>query len=148
VNGVKCPRCLQVWYSDDDPEGGERLCSGCLSDLRAAGDRAHRAYGLRSLRKSHRSIALNYFLIYVLALAGLDVFVIGLTLLFPAIFGPVCLTIGLVLFVLGSVGFRWLTWGWWWPYSFSEIDWDLVKWPAVAAAAGLVCLVASGRMLL
>jgi hypothetical protein len=148
MNSVKCPRCLRIWYSEDDAEGSDRLCSGCLSDLRAAGRDPDRQYGIGYLRKKKERVGLNYFLIYVLVLCGIDLILIGLTMIFPYPFGPVLLVYGLVLFGLGSTAFRWMTWGsWWiWSWQYHEIDWDSAKWPAMAAAAGLVCLVASGRL--
>jgi hypothetical protein len=151
MNSVKCPRCLKVWYGDeddDDPEGSQRLCSGCLADLRAAGRDAARDYGRLRLRKSKEPLTVNYFLIYVLSLAGMDLLVIGLAFFFPDLFGPILPIYGLVLFAGGCTVFRWMTFGFWsWSWYYHDIDWDLAKWPAVAAAAGLVCLVASARLL-
>jgi hypothetical protein len=145
---VTCPRCLREWYGDDDPAGSDRLCSGCLSDLRAAGRDPDRGYGRGYLRKKREGVGLNYFLIYVLVLTGIDFILIGLTMIFPTQFGPITLTIGTVLFVLGSVAFRWMTWGsWWWAWQWQEIDWDTAKWPAMLAAAGLACIIASARLL-
>jgi hypothetical protein len=116
--------------------------------LRAAGRDPDRQYGIGYLRKKKERVGLNYFLIYVLVLCGIDLILIGLTMIFPNPFGPVLLVYGLVLFVLGSTAFRWMTWGAWWMWSwqYQEIDWDSAKWPAIAAAAGLVCIVASGRL--
>jgi hypothetical protein len=149
MKSVKCPRCLQVSYSDEEPDGCERLCSGCITDLRAAGRDPERERGGRYLRKHRPPFAWNFFVIYVLALAGLDGLLIGLTFFFPEIFGPILLIYGLVLFAIGSMTFRWLTWGFWsWSWYHHEIDWDLAKWPAIAAAAGLVCMAASARMFL
>jgi hypothetical protein len=148
MNKVSCPRCLQVWLSEDEPRGSDRLCTACLADLRAAGRDADRAYGKGYSRKKRERVGLNFFVVYVLGLAGLDLIVIGLALICPQPFGAIMLVYGFVLFAVGSVVFRWLAWGWWWwAWTFEDIDWDLAKWPAVAAVAGLVCMVASARLL-
>jgi hypothetical protein len=117
--------------------------------LRAAGRDPDRAYGKGYLRKNKERVGLNYFVIYVLVLTGIDLILIGLTLVCPDPFGVIMLVYGLVLLTVGSTVFRWLTWGWWpwWSWQYGEIDWDLAKWPAVAAGAGLVCTVASARLL-
>ena len=81
MNAVTCPRCRQDWLSDDQPEGSERLCSTCVTDLHTA---SHDADALRSrpaLRKQR--IALPYFRLYVALLMGIDLIVIGLALLLP-----------------------------------------------------------------
>src|SRR5207248_5717557 len=31
---IKCPRCEQYWYSDDEEGGRVRLCDRCAGDLR------------------------------------------------------------------------------------------------------------------
>jgi hypothetical protein len=149
MNRVKCPRCLQDWYNDDDPlagaKGSDSLCSGCLADLRAAGHDPEKRYGRGYIRKHREPVRLNVFVIFVLVLAGIDFILIGLTMIFPQPCGFVCALYGLILSSVGGSIFRWMTWGSWYH---RDIDWNLAKWPAMVAVAGIVCVVASARMLL
>jgi hypothetical protein len=85
-----------------------------------------------------------------LVLAGVDVFMIGLALIFPVQCAWVCLAYGLVLVFLGVVVFRQLVWGTasFWGDQFGDVDWELGKWPVMAAAAGVICIAVSARLVI
>jgi hypothetical protein len=148
MNEVTCPRCLQVWFSEDDPVGSDRLCSGCAADLRAAGRQPDRSYGRGSIRKKIRPI--DYFQIYCLVLAGVDVVMVALALIFPAQLGWVCLAYGVALVFLGAAVFRLMVWGTasFWGDPFGNIEWEQVKWPVFAAAAGVICIAVATRLVI
>jgi hypothetical protein len=147
MNSVKCPRCLQVWYSDDERDGSERLCTGCISDLRAAGRDSRHEYG-NPLQKKRGAFALDFFLIYVLSLTGMDALLIGLAYYFPEPFVVILLIYAFILFGIGAIAFRWLASDFWsWSGGLQDVDWHLAKWPGIAILAGLVCFLAAATPL-
>jgi hypothetical protein len=88
---IKCPRCKQYWYDDDDAEGGRvRLCSRCVDQLR--------------LERGHRAEIDIPFLIGVGVFLVFDLIMIALTALMPAVLGKVTLILGLIMSFVGGGG--------------------------------------------
>jgi hypothetical protein len=127
---IKCPRCEQYWYSDED-EGRVRLCSRCGDELRR--------------QRRHRGEIDVPFLVAVALCLLLDLVLILLTTLRPAIFGKVMLGFGCVLFLAGGVFLRVLarTQGGIWRLT-GDVDWSLGRWGLLALLTGLACLLAYG----
>ena len=126
---IKCPRCEQYWYSDDEEGGRVRLCDRCADDLRR-GRRGGRPMGA--------------FAVAAAALLAIDVGLIALARLLPAVFGPVLLVYGLVLAFGGAATFRLLLPGLW--IHAGDIDWGVARWPLLVALMGFVCLTAYASM--
>jgi hypothetical protein len=90
---IKCPRCEQYWYDDDDAEGGNvRLCSRCVDQLR--------------LERGHRAAIDMPFLIGVGVFLVFDLIMIALTALMPEAMGKATLVVGLVLCAVGGVSLK------------------------------------------
>jgi hypothetical protein len=128
---VDCPRCGRTWYSDEHHAGRVRLCSDC-------------AYELRGKRRP----SLLQPDVFALAAAGLlilDVLWIVLAGLWPEVFGWILLGYGLLLLAPGIVGFRLVTLGHW---HWSDVDWEVARWPLLVAAMGLACVAAYASLVL
>jgi hypothetical protein len=138
MNIVKCPRCEQVWVSPDEAAGSVQLCPGCRMRLDALAGAAKEARRKKRRRKKpRRSLVVNPFAIVVAAFTLLDLALIVLSRLEPDPFRGVLLAYGLLLFGLGGVLFRLFAAGEWY---LSDMDWTVAKWPALAALAGLACV--------
>ena len=121
---VKCPRCLQEWYSDEEDAGRVRLCSACADDLR------------RNRRGS--PVRLDAFMVAAAFSLAATVALILLGRLWPETFGMVLLVVGLLLFVGGLSGFR-LVAG---RQHIGDVDWVVARWPMMVALMGLACVLA------
>jgi hypothetical protein len=91
------------------------------------------------------------FLIGVGLFLELDVMLIALAALLPAVFGKVLLGFAVVMLVAGWAIFRFLHWerglaGWRFPFAGS-IDWRTGRWALLSLASGLACLLAYGSFL-
>jgi hypothetical protein len=120
---VKCPRCLQLWYTDDEDAGRVRLCSGCADELR---------------KKQRRSpFRIDAFVIGVAVLLMVDIALMLLAGFWPADFGKALLIYGFVLLVPGLVGIRVVR-----RVGGGEIDWTIARWLLLMLLMGLGCLLA------
>ncbi len=123
---VKCPRCTQVWYSDEAVAGRARLCTACADELQR--------------RRRPSPLRLDAFLVTVAALLAADVALIVLARLWPQTFGRVLLVYGCLLLLPGLAGFRLVArWG-----HVADIDWSIARWPAAIALLGLASVLAYG----
>jgi len=133
---IQCPRCKQYWYSDVD-EGRVRLCDRCRDDLRRK-------------RGPRPEIDLPFLIGVGLAVA-LDLLLIALAALVPAVFGKVLLGFAILLLIAGWAIFRVLQWeggleGWLFPFA-GNIDWRVGRWAILSLVSGFVCLLAFGSLL-
>lgn len=129
---IQCPRCKQYWYSNDD-EGNVRLCSRCVDHLR--------------LKRGHRAEIDVPFLLAAGVALFLDLLLMLLTALMPALFGKVILVLGGLLFFVGMMVLRvlqktgWFVWGI--PLG-GEIDWHIGRWALLMVLSGLALMGAYG----
>jgi hypothetical protein len=121
---VRCPHCLQYWYSDEEDAGKVRLCPDCQTRLR----RGRRGSDVRA----------GPFLFTVAGLVTADVVLIALTARWPLVFGGPLVVFGAVLMLIGLAGLR-LTMS---RGHIAETDWTLARWPMLFALTGLACLLA------
>jgi len=115
---VKCPRCTQYWYSDDEDEGHIRLCSRCSDELQR--------------KRGHRAEIDIPFLIGVGMFLVFDLMMIALTALIPAVFGKLMLGFAILMFIVAWAIFRVLQWegglaGWLFLFG-GNIDWRIGRW--------------------
>lgn len=128
---IKCPRCEQYWYDEDDAEGGSvRLCSRCVDQLR--------------LQRGHRAEIDIPFLIAVGVFLIFDVVMIALTALMPAALGKTTLTIGIILSCIGGISLQLLRSGAPWEVTerlgLGNIDWKSGRWALLMLLAGLALM--------
>lgn len=128
---IKCPRCEQYWYDDDDAEGGRvRLCSRCVDLLR--------------LQRGHRTEIDIPFLIGVGVFLVSDVTIIALTVLMPAALGKITLGIGVFLSCVGGISLQLLKSGDWWDATdrlgLGNIDWKSGRWALLMLLSGLALM--------
>jgi hypothetical protein len=122
---VDCPRCGRTWYSEEERAGKVRLCSDCVDQLKH--------------KRRPSLLEWDAFAFTAAGLLLLDVLLIVLARIWPGTFGFLLLGYGLVLLVLGLVGFRIVTLGYW---TFADVDWTLARWPVLLAAMGGACAAA------
>jgi hypothetical protein len=121
---IRCPHCLQYWYSDEEDAGRVRLCPDCADRLRRG--------------RGPRSEPAGPFLFAVAGLLAADVILIALTALWPRVFGVVLASFGSVLLLIGLAGLRrTVSRG-----HIAETDWSLARWPLVFALVGAAALLA------
>jgi hypothetical protein len=124
---IKCPRCEQYWYDDDDAEGGRvRLCSRCVDQLR--------------LERGHRAEIDIPFLIGVGVFLVFDLIMIALTAMMPAVFGKATLILGLIMSVIGGrLSLRFLRSGEGWHIAdqLSSPEWKIGRWAFLVFLSGL-----------
>jgi hypothetical protein len=120
---IKCPRCEQYWYSDDEDVGRVRLCSSCAEKLRRN-------------RGGPRDALDLPFLIAVTVLLVVDAVAILLTRLWPQTFSTPVLIYGAVLTVAGLAGLRLLA-----GRFNREVDWSIARWPLLFALTGIPCVI-------
>lgn len=114
---IKCPRCEQYWYDEDDAEGGRvRLCSRCVDELRP--ERGHRA-----------EIDIP-FLICVGVVLLFDLLMIALTALMPGVVARGAAILGLIMTVVGTYTFQYLGGGW------HDTDWRTTRWGLLIGMSG------------
>ena len=122
---IQCPRCEQYWYDNEEKQGRDRLCSRCVDHLRYK----RRQRGLMDLP----------FLLVAGALLFIDMILIIVTVLRPALFAKVlCVYGGLQFFgglfaIFGFVG----------RGEIVVVNWWYSRWSLLAAVSGMLCLLAS-----
>jgi hypothetical protein len=130
---LQCPRCKQHWGRDRE-EGCIRLCQRC-------GDGR---WGRRAGVDLPLLVGVGLFL-------ELDLMLIALAALMPAVFGKVLLGFAVVMLVAGWAICRFLHWergraGWRFPPA-GNIDWRTGRWALLSLLSGFVCLLAYGSFL-
>jgi hypothetical protein len=131
---IKCPRCEQYWYDNDEEAGHVRLCSRCADELRR--------------KRGHRAEVDVPFLIVVGMVLVFDVMMIALTALMPAVFGKVMLGLSMLLWIAGWVTFRVLQvegglTGWFFPFA-GNIDWHIGRWALLMVLSAMAFFAAYG----
>jgi hypothetical protein len=121
---IKCPRCNQIWHSDDAEYGRVRLCDRCEE----------------TLRKNRREPGIQFG---AFAAVTAILFVIDLSLIIGSRFWPDSLGLsmliyGLVLLVPGlRISARVCGFG-----HAGDADWNIGRWPLMIALMGLACVLA------
>lgn len=123
---IKCPRCEQYWYDNDEEGGRVRLCSRCVDHLR--------------LQRGHRAEIDIPFLIAVGVFLVFDLTMIALTALMPAEIGKVTMYIGVVLAIAGGVVWHVLAGGGGWRSGWSELDWRTGRWGLLIFLSGFALI--------
>jgi uncharacterized protein (DUF983 family) len=126
---VDCPRCGRTWYSDEHHAGRVRLCSDCADELRT--------------KRRRNLLQWDAFAFTAAGMLLLDVVLIVLAAVWPRVFGWFLLGYGLVLLAVGIVGFRAVASAHW-----SDVDWEVARWPALIGAMGLACATAYASLVL
>ena len=133
---IKCPRCEQYWYDNDEEGGRVRLCSRCVDHLQ--------------LKRSHSGEIDIPFIIVATVLLFIDVILILLSVLMPSPFAKVMLVYGGLLFIGGMIALRGFRFekgffssnGWFSSFE-NNVDWKFGRWPLLIALSGMVCMLAS-----
>jgi hypothetical protein len=121
---IKCPRCEQVWHSDDPEYGRVRLCDRCEETLR----KNRRAPGFK----------LDAFAAVTAVLLAIDLILIAGSRFWPDSVGLVTLIYGLLLLVPGLRILARVT-----GYGHAgDADWNIGRWPLMIALMGLACVLA------
>jgi hypothetical protein len=120
---VRCPRCQQYWYTDEEGGGVVRLCADCARQLRR-GRRTREPAGP--------------FLFAAAGLLAVVVALIAFTAAWPRAFGLPVALFGVLLWAPGAAGLR---------RAFrvghvGDVDWAFARWPALFIACGTACLLA------
>jgi uncharacterized protein (DUF983 family) len=136
---IKCPRCGQYWYHNEEKRGQARLCERCGDHLRH--------------KRAWRGLMDLPFLIAAGVLLFIDLDFIALTALMPALFAKVMLVYGgIQLFggmaALSLLGFTqeegraaYLSW-----FTY-DTNWKFGRWALLLAISGMICLLAAGAFL-
>lgn len=136
---IRCPRCGQYWYDNDEKQGRARLCSRCADHLR--------------LKRERRGLIDPPFLIVAGMLLWTDLSLIALSALLPALFAKVMLVCGGLQLAGGMIGLSWLGFNKEegraaYLSSFTyDTDWKIGRWLLLMALSGLLCLLAAGAFL-
>jgi hypothetical protein len=88
---VRCPRCKQYWYSNED-NGRVRLCSRCVDYV-------------RQKRRARGEIDIVFLFGLAIALF-FDLLLMLLTALMPTVFGKIAMILAMVKFVGGIIVLR------------------------------------------
>lgn len=133
---IRCPRCEQYWYSNED-EGKVRLCSRCVDHLRQ--------------KRGYRGEMDLVFLFGLAFALFFDLLLMLLTALMPEIFGKACMILALVVWTAGVIVLRfaqgaggWSAWGF--PYG-AEFDWHLGRWGLLMFLSSLVLMGGCGALM-
>jgi len=121
---IKCPRCEQIWHSNDADYGLVRLCDRCED----------------ALRKNRREPGFTFdaFVAVTAGFFAVDVILIISSRFWPESVGLVMLIYGFVLMIpglrvlRGVVGFQ----------HAGDADWSIGRWPLMIALMGLACVLA------
>jgi hypothetical protein len=128
---IRCPHCLQYWYTDEEDAGKVRLCPDCADRFRRG-------------RRSGSAEPVGPFLFVVAGLLAADVLLIALTALWPRVFGVPLAIFGAVLLVPGLRSLRWtMSSG-----HIAETDWSLARWSWLFLLVGLSALLAFGTFVI
>jgi hypothetical protein len=136
---IQCPRCEQYWYDNDEEGGRVRLCSRCLDHLH--------------YKRRQRGLIDLPFLIVAALLMSIDLLLIALTVLKPALFAKVMLVYGGLQLLGGMIALSWLGFSTeegraaylsWFTY---DTDWKLGRWLLLIAISGMVCILAAGAFM-
>ncbi|MGH7173608.1 MAG: hypothetical protein ACRELF_04845 [Gemmataceae bacterium] len=138
MNEIKCPRCGQYWYDNDEKAGRARLCSRCVDHLQ--------------YKRRQRGFIDLPFLIVAGMLFYLDLSLIALSVLVP-VFAKLMLLYGGLQFVggmgmLSLLGFTreeglnaYLS-----RFTY-DTDWKFGRWALLISLSGMVCIFAAGAFL-
>lgn len=141
---IKCPRCEQYWYDNDEEGGRVRLCSRCLDHLH--------------YKRRQRGLIDLPFLLVAGILLVIDLFLIALTVVRPELFAKMLLIYGFVqlaggMIVLTAFGFQsesgldqWLASEWFSQYELNT-NWNFGRWFLLIATSGIACSLAAGAFL-
>ncbi|HEV3146582.1 MAG TPA: hypothetical protein VGZ47_22025 [Gemmataceae bacterium] len=121
---IKCPRCEQIWHSDETEHGRVRLCSRCEETLRK--------------NRPEPGIRFDAFVAVTAGLLVIDIIWIALGRIWPDSVGMAMLIYGLVLLVPGlRVLARVTGFG-----HAGDADWNIGRWPLMIVLMGLACVLA------
>jgi hypothetical protein len=136
---IQCPRCGQYWYHNDKEGGRVRLCSRCLDHLQ--------------YKRRQRGLIDLPFLIVAALLLSIDLFLIALSVMKPALFAKVMLVYGCLQLSAGVIGLSWLGFNKEegraaYLASFTyDTDWKHGRWLLIIALSGLVCILSAGAFM-